>query len=61
MGSGAECIFRIVQDGVLNVLPYMTKKVIRCKNMAYFKTLFTNRYNGWRALKTGTDEDKELF
>jgi len=28
--SGAECIFRISQDGVYHVYPFMTKRVIKC-------------------------------
>jgi hypothetical protein len=50
MGAGADCIYRIIQDGVLNVLPYMTKRVVRSTNLAYFKMLISNRYNGWKEL-----------
>lgn len=28
--GGAECIFRISQDGVYHIYPYMTKRVIKC-------------------------------
>lgn len=44
--AGTECIFRIVQDGVLNLLPYMTKRVIRTKSLKAFKSFISQRYNG---------------
>lgn len=30
-----ECIFRISQDGVYNVLPYMTKRLVKCSEEAF--------------------------
>ncbi len=35
--SNAECIFRISQDGLLNILPYMTKRLIYAPSEEHFK------------------------
>lgn len=55
--NGTECIYRIVQDGVINILPYMTKRVIRSRNIEVFKKLMMNRYNGTHSL--GDDQMHE--
>jgi len=52
--NGGECIYRIIQDGVINILPYMTKRVIRSNNMNVFKKLIMNRYNGATTLEDDT-------
>jgi hypothetical protein len=44
--GGTECIFRIVQDGVLNLIPYMTKRIIRTTDVSIFKKCISKRYNG---------------
>jgi len=44
--GGTECIFRIVQDGVLNLIPYMTKRIIRTTDLSIFKKCISKRYNG---------------
>lgn len=36
-GSNSECIFRISQDGILNVIPYMTKRLIYTEKEDEFK------------------------
>ena len=48
--NGTECIYRIVQDGVINILPYMTKRVVRSRNLSVFKQLIMKRYNGSQSL-----------
>jgi hypothetical protein len=35
--TNSECIFRISQDGLLNLLPYMTKRLVYARTMAQFK------------------------
>lgn len=55
--SGTECIYRIVQDGILSVLPYLTKRVVRTKNLNVFKQLITARYNGFSLADLCNDED----
>jgi hypothetical protein len=35
--SNSECIFRISQDGLLNLLPYMTKRLVYARTMDQFK------------------------
>jgi hypothetical protein len=35
--SNTECIFRISQDGVLNLLPYMTKRLVYAPNLEAFR------------------------
>ena len=57
--SGTECIYRIVQDGVLSILPYLTKRVVRSKNFDIFKKLISSRYNGFQL--TDLCGDKEVF
>lgn len=67
VGSGAECIYRISQEGVINVLPYMSKRVVRSSNLTFFKKLISNRYNGWKELGLKTegnsseDRDQLIF
>lgn len=31
-GGNSDCIYRIAQDGILNILPYMAKRVIKTKS-----------------------------
>ena len=35
--SNSECIFRVSQDGLLNLIPYMNKRLIYVSTMAQFK------------------------
>jgi hypothetical protein len=49
-GGNSDCIYRIAQEGILNILPYMTKRVIRSKDKTVFDALIMNRYNGWNSL-----------
>jgi hypothetical protein len=42
---GGECIFRINQEGVINLVPYMTKRIVRTKNLTIFKRLMSLRYS----------------
>lgn len=43
--GGGECIFRIVQDGVLNIVPYMTKRLIYTENENSFKFFLRKKLN----------------
>jgi hypothetical protein len=45
--SGTECIFRAVQDGVINIVPYMTKRLVKSKNVELFKKFIMHRYNSY--------------
>ena len=36
-GGNMECIFRIVQDGIINIVPYMSKRIIKTTSLAVFK------------------------
>mmetsp|Transcript_1037 Transcript_1037/g.1888 ORF Transcript_1037/g.1888 Transcript_1037/m.1888 type:complete len:466 (+) Transcript_1037:576-1973(+) len=36
-GNAVECIYRIAQDGIMNVVPYMTKRIIRTRNAEVLK------------------------
>lgn len=42
-GSNSECIYRISQDGVLNVLPYMTKRLITITDEDDFKQFLKHK------------------
>lgn len=35
--SNSECIFRISQDGLLNLIPYMTKRLVYAPDLEAFK------------------------
>lgn len=39
--STGECIYRVVQDGLTNLVPYMTKRVVRTKNFDLFRMMIT--------------------
>ena len=54
-GGNSDCIYRIAQDGILNILPYMTKRVVRSRSKKVFDALIMKRYNGWRTLCKGDD------
>lgn len=41
--SNSECIFRISQDGLLNLIPYMSKRLIWAPTLADFKYFLMNR------------------
>ena len=60
-GGNSDCIYRIAQEGILNILPYMTKRVVRTKDKKIFDSLIMKRYNGWRTLcKDEPDLTKQL-
>ena len=40
-----ECIYRVVQDGLVNLVPYMSKRVVRTANFELFKKMIMQRYN----------------
>lgn len=40
-----ECIYRVVQDGLIHMVPFMTKRLVRTKNFGLFKMMIMNRYN----------------
>ena len=46
-GSGVECIFRVSQDGISSVLPFMnnSQRVIRTKSEIDFKRLIMFKYH----------------
>ena len=56
--AGGECIFRIVQEGIMNIVPYMTKRLVRSSNMQVFNQFISFRYNGIDGLKT---IDKQVY
>jgi len=41
--SNTECIFRISQTGVKNVVPYMTKRIIWLSNLSQFKQILMEK------------------
>jgi predicted HAD superfamily hydrolase len=43
--SAAECIYRIVQDGISNLVPYMTKRIVSTNSLEVFKKLIMFKYN----------------
>jgi agmatine/peptidylarginine deiminase len=53
--EGSECNFTINQEGVINLVPYMTKRIVRTQNLVIFKRLISKRYNG---SQSSVKEDK---
>jgi hypothetical protein len=43
--GNAECIFRISQDGILNLIPYMTKRIVYTDNEETFKFFIRKKSN----------------
>jgi hypothetical protein len=41
--SNSECIFRVSQDGLLNLIPYMGKRLIYVSTMEQFKYFLMNK------------------
>ena len=41
--SNTECIFRISQDGILNVIPYMSKRIVWVKTEEQFKVFLMSK------------------
>jgi len=41
--SNSECIFRISQDGLLNLIPYMSKRLVFASTVAQFKYFLMNK------------------
>jgi hypothetical protein len=58
MGTNSDCIYRVCQDGILNVLPYMRKRVVRTKDRGILNKLIMYRFNGWRTL---CENNKEVL
>lgn len=54
-----ECIFRIAQDGIINVVPYMTKRIIKTENIHVFKQFIMHRYHGLHANSIPDDHARE--
>lgn len=48
--SAAECIFRVAQDGIMNLVPHMTKRIVRTKNLEILKQFIMSRYSAFEAL-----------
>lgn len=55
-GGNMECIFRIVQDGIINIVPYMNKRIIKTENLNVFKQFIMYRYHGVHANSIPDDE-----
>ena len=55
--SGSECIFRINQEGVSNLIPFMNKRIVKTKCLPIFKRFISKRYNG---SKSDVQEDPVL-
>ena len=36
-GGAMECIFRVVQDGIINIVAHMTKRIVRTRNVVVIK------------------------
>lgn len=58
MGTNSDCIYRICQDGVQSVLPYMQKRVIRSKDKSIFNKFIMARFSGWRS---ACEHNKEVL
>lgn len=56
--SAGECIYRVSQDGIMNMVPYFSKRVIRTKNLELFKKLIIQRYNN---ISMERLEDQDFF
>lgn len=56
--SGGECCFRILQEGIMNIVPYMKKRLVKSSSMQIFKQFISNRYNGIDALQ---NVDKQVY
>jgi len=41
--TNSECIFRISQDGLLNLIPYMSKRLVYVSTLAQFKYFLMNK------------------
>lgn len=35
--AAPECLYRVVQDGIVNVAPFMTKRIVRTSSLAALK------------------------
>lgn len=43
--ANVECIYRIVQDGLRFIMPEISKRILRTKDLASFKRLISERYH----------------
>ena len=43
--SNAECIYRIIQDGLRYLVPFMNKRIIRTSCEKAFKQILMNHYH----------------
>ena len=60
-GTNSDCIYRICQDGILNIVPYMTKRLVKSKEKEVFKKLIMKRFNGYRSVCEGfPDAQKQI-
>jgi hypothetical protein len=44
-GNNAECIYRIMQDGLRYFVPYMGKRIARCTDEQSFKSIIMDHYH----------------
>jgi hypothetical protein len=58
-GGNMECIFRIAQDGIINVIPHMSKRIIKTDNIAVFKQFIMHRYHGLHAISIPDAETRK--
>ena len=59
--SNSECIFRISQDGLLNLIPYMSKRLVFVSKIDQFKYFLMNKNIEvdtieWEGLKKDIDD-----
>ena len=52
-GTNSDCIYRISQDGIRYIVPYMTKRIVKCKDVEVFKRLIMKRFKGYRSVCEG--------
>ena len=52
--SAPECLYRLAQDGLANVAPFMTKRIVKTSSLTTLKYLIMHRYSAIDAL----DDDK---
>ena len=59
-GNTAECLYRLCQDGLANIVPFMSKRVVRTENLEGFKQMIMNRYIGIDELVLSTAEKETI-
>jgi len=50
-GAAPECLYRVAQDGLANVAPFMTKRIVRTTSLATLRQLIMHRYSAIESLE----------